>query len=135
VAGGARDERPEAPRDRHHRVPLHEGDRIAVALHHSPKFTNESRRCSSRTVFTARMRPSIPAMARLLAVEGVPLQHAVLGARVGHEPRAVEGGDGVPVRHAGRDHLAPPRVAGHEVRLDEPGDDLEVGAGEAPVDS
>ena len=54
--------------------------------------------------------------------------------RVFHEARAVEGADRVRVRDARRDDLPAARVAGHEMRLDEPGGDADVRFDEAPVE-
>ena len=47
--------------------------------------------------------------------------------------RAVEGGDGLGVGDARRDHLAPARPASHEVRLHQAGRDAEFGIDEASV--
>ena len=70
----------------------------------------------------------------LLLVQGVADKHAVLRPRVGHEARAMEGRDGVLVRDARRDHLAPAGVARHEVWLDQAGGDLQLGLEEAAVE-
>ena len=51
-----------------------------------------------------------------------------------HEAGAVEGGDGLGMGDAGRDHLAPARPAGHEVRLHQASGDAQIGFDEAPVE-
>ena len=70
----------------------------------------------------------------LLLVQRVAGEVALDRRRVLHEARAVERADRVLVRDAGRDHLAPARVAGHEVRLDEAGGDAQVRLDEAAVE-
>ncbi len=71
---------------------------------------------------------------QLLLVQRVALERALDGGRVLHEAGGVEGPDRGVVGDAGSDHLPAARPAGHEVRLDQPGDDLEVGVGEAAVE-
>ena len=48
--------------------------------------------------------------------------------------RVVEGADGLGVGDAGRDHLAPARPAGHEVRLDQAGGDPQLRLHQAAVE-
>ena len=47
----------------------------------------------------------------------------------------VEGGDGLGMGDAGGDHLPPAGPAGHEVRLDQAGRDLELGLDQAAVEA
>ena len=70
----------------------------------------------------------------LLLVERIPGEVARTRKRVLHEPRVVEGADGVRVGNAGRDHFASAGIAGHEVGLDEAGGDLQVGLEETAVE-
>ena len=60
-------------------------------------------------------------------MERISLQIARTGERVLHEPGAVEGADGVGVGDSRRNHLAPARIAGHEMGFDQTGGDLEIG--------
>ena len=70
----------------------------------------------------------------LLLVQRIALEIALDRERILHEAGAVERADRVGMRHARRDHLAPARVARHEVRLDQSGGDANVGFDEATIE-
>src|SRR5262249_5067704 len=59
--------------------------------------------------------------ARVLLVDGVAVEDAAVGAGVFEEARAVPDLDRLQRRDAGADDLAAAAVAGHQVRLDQPG--------------
>ena len=114
--------------------PLGEADRLFVARHdlavvkegHMALVVDDAVDGAS----TADHRHDL----QLLLVQRIALQHAVGAVGMFHEARAVEGGDGLGVCDAGRDHLAPARPAGHEVRLHQAGGDAQIGLDEAPVE-
>ena len=68
------------------------------------------------------------------AMQRVVLDGAFDGARVAHELRAVQDLDGLLRGESGRDQLAAAGVAQHQVRLDKPERDVQVGGDEALVD-
>ncbi len=69
----------------------------------------------------------------LLFVQRIALEHAVVRLRMRHEAGTVKCGYRVLVRHSRRDHFAPAREAGHEVRLHQPGGDSHVSLDETAV--
>ena len=134
VAGRARDHRRETARQSDLRVALHEIHRFEVALaaiaevHESEPPTLVDHRVEREGA------PDALQYLHLFPVKRIALQHAVLRARIGHETVVVEGRDRLGVGDAGSDDLASPRIAGHEVRLDESGGDPDSGLDEAPVE-
>jgi hypothetical protein len=68
-------------------------------------------------------------------VQRIAFEVAVRGVGVGHETGAVKGGDGLGVSESGRDHFAPTRVTGHEMRLYEACHNLEIRLDKTLVES
>ena len=70
---------------------------------------------------------------KLFLAQGVARQVALHRRRVFQEAGAVERPDGVLMGDPGRDHLAAPGVAGHDVRLHQAGRNAQVGFDEASI--
>ena len=71
---------------------------------------------------------------KLLLVQRIADQIALDRERVLHEAGGMEGADGLVTGDARRHHLAAPRPAGHEMRLDKAGGDAQIRLDEAAVD-
>ena len=100
----------------------------------SPNVTWTRSRCSSITVLSAWMSPIMRTICSCSSCSGLPPRLHARAQGILHEARVVEGADGIGVGHARRHHLAAAGIARHKVGLDQPGDDLEVGLHEEPVD-
>src|SRR5206468_2618807 len=78
--------------------------------------------------------PGLQSDPRVLLVDRVAFEDAAVGLRVFEELRAVPDLHRLQPRDPGADHLPPAAVPGHQVRLDQPCCDLQLGPGVAVVD-
>ena len=101
----------------------------------SPKVT-QTRSRSSSMHRVQRVDLAEPADdLELLLVQRIADEVALHGERILHEAGGMEGADRLVAGDAGRDHLAAAGPAGHEMRLDQPGGDAQIGLDEAAVDA
>src|SRR5258706_10720993 len=133
VAGGAGDDRLETPADRHACVMLRELDGLAMAVEDLAVIDERQPSMLVDDGVYRQHRPQHAHDLELLLVQRVAIENAVVGLGVRHETRAVEGRDGVPMRDARGDDLAPAGIAGHEMRFDQSGRDFQIGLDEAAI--
>ena len=69
----------------------------------------------------------------LFFVQRIAFEDAIGRARMGHEARAVESGDGFLVCHTRGNYLAPAGPARHEMRLDQPRRDANIRLDESAI--
>ena len=133
-AGSRREHRGKAPPHRHPRALGDELDRGEVAGDHLAEIdVHQIAVLVDHRVERVDVAQH-PHDRELLLVQRVPGKIALDRRRILHEARAVERADRVLVCDTGRDHLAAPGVAGHEMRLDQPGRDAQVGVDEPAVE-
>ena len=93
----------------------------------SPATTDVTRRWLSSVTLTMKSQPAIRRDPRVLLVDRVAVEEAAVGLGMLEELRAVPDLHGFERGDAGADQLAAAGIAGHQVRLDQAGGDLEVG--------
>ncbi len=134
MPGRGGQDRREAPTDRHARALGDKGDRFEVALDHLAEIdVNEIAILVDHRVDGVDLAQHAHDL-ELLLVQRVAREVALDRRRVLHEARAVKGADGVGVGDSRCDDLPAARVAGHEMRLDEPGGDPQLGLDEAAIE-
>ena len=134
MSGRRRHDRREAPAHRHARAVGDERDRREVAFDHLAEVdVDEIAVLVDHGVDRVDVAQH-PHDLELFLVQRIAGEIALDRRRVFHEARAVKRADRVRVRDARRDDLPAARVAGHEMRLDEPGRDAHVRLDEAPVE-
>ena len=134
MPGRRRHDRRKAPAHRHARAVGDERDRRQVARDHLAEVdVHEIAVLVDHRVDGIDVAQH-PHDLELLLVQRIAGEVALDRRRVFHEAGAVKRPDRVRVRDARRDDLPASRVAGHEMRLDEPGGDAHFRLDEAPVE-
>ena len=93
----------------------------------SPATTEVTRRWLSSVTLTMKSQPAIRAISVFCFVDRVAVEDAAVGLGMLEQLGAVPALDRLERGHAGTDQLAAAGVAGHQVRLDQAGGDLQVG--------
>ena len=93
----------------------------------SPATTEVTRRSLSSVTLTMKSQPAIRAICGVLLVDRVAIEDSAVGPGMLEQFRPVPALDRLERGHAGADQLPAPGIAGHQVRLDQAGRDLQVG--------